>query len=65
MTQEKYKYLAYAYETRMPEFVSDDYPGSATLLFTPDSAKHDSLKNNTELEKIYSEHKEDTEVSSK
>lgn len=25
MTQEKYKYLAYAYETRMPEGASDDY----------------------------------------
>ena len=65
MKQEEYKYLAEAYEARMPEGVSDDFLASATLLFTPDSAKHDSLKNNTELEKIYSEHKEDTEVSSK
>ena len=26
MTQEKYKYLAYAYETRMPEVAGKDYP---------------------------------------
>ncbi|UUZ78757.1 hypothetical protein LJK88_26070 [Paenibacillus sp. P26] len=44
MTQEKYKYLAYAYETRMPEVAGKDYP-LATLLYTPDAAKADGLSN--------------------
>ena len=44
MTQEKYKYLAYAYETRMPEVAGKDYP-LATLLSTPDAAKTVGLSN--------------------
>ena len=44
MTQEKYKYLAYAYETRMPEVAGKDYP-LATLLYTPDAAKNVGLSN--------------------
>ncbi|MDF2647650.1 MAG: hypothetical protein K0Q73_3455, partial [Paenibacillus sp.] len=44
MTQEKFKYLAYAYETRMPEVAGKDYP-LATLLYTPDAAKADGLSN--------------------
>ncbi|WP_307204969.1 LamG-like jellyroll fold domain-containing protein [Paenibacillus harenae] len=44
MTQEKYKYLAYAYETRMPEVAAKDYP-LATLLYTPDAAKTVGLSN--------------------
>lgn len=44
MTQEKYKYLAYAYETRMPEVAGKDYP-LATLLYTPDAAKTVALSN--------------------
>ncbi|MCO7127909.1 hypothetical protein NIE88_19400 [Sporolactobacillus shoreicorticis] len=38
MTQEKYKYLATAYEQHMPEGTSNDFPAAATLLFTPNSA---------------------------
>lgn len=38
MTQEKYKYLAYAVETRLPEYAGKDYL-TATLLFTADAAK--------------------------
>lgn len=45
MTQEKYKYLAYAYETRMPEGASDDFPASGTLLFTPNAAMSVGLSN--------------------
>jgi hypothetical protein len=45
MTQEKYKYLAYVYETRLPEGASDDFPASSTLLFTPDAAKNVGLGN--------------------
>ena len=44
MTGEKYKYLAYAYETRMPEVAGKDYP-LATLLYTPDVAKAVGLSN--------------------
>ena len=44
MTQEKYKYLAYAYETKMPEVAGKDYP-LATLLYTPDAAKTVGLSN--------------------
>ncbi|GBG08563.1 hypothetical protein PAT3040_03150 [Paenibacillus agaridevorans] len=44
MTQEKFKYLAYAYETRMPEVAGKDYP-LASLLYTPDAAKTDGLSN--------------------
>ena len=44
MTREKYKYLAYAYETRMPEVAGKDYP-LATLLYTPDVAKAVGLSN--------------------
>ncbi|QYR22777.1 fibronectin type III domain-containing protein [Paenibacillus sp. sptzw28] len=48
MTQEKYKYLAYAYETRMPEVAAKDYP-LATLLYTPDAAKTVGLSNQITL----------------
>ena len=48
MTQEKYKYLAYAYETRMPEVAGKDYP-LATLLYTPDAAKTVGLSNKITL----------------
>jgi hypothetical protein len=44
MTQEKFKYLAYAYETRMPEVAGKDYP-LAMLLYMPDAAKTDGLSN--------------------
>ena len=48
MTHEKYKYLAYAYETRMPEVAGKDYP-LATLLSTPDAAKNVGLSNQITL----------------
>ncbi|KRF41857.1 LamG-like jellyroll fold domain-containing protein [Paenibacillus sp. Soil787] len=48
MTQEKYKYLAYAYETRMPEVAGKDYP-LAMLLYTPDAAKTVGLSNQNNL----------------
>jgi fibronectin type 3 domain-containing protein len=48
MTQDKYKYLAYAYETRMPEVAGKDYP-LATLLYTPDAAKTVGLSNQITL----------------
>jgi hypothetical protein len=51
MTQEKYKYLAYAYETRMPELAQKDYP-LATLLYTPDAAKTVGLSNKITLGSI-------------
>ncbi|XEC95851.1 LamG-like jellyroll fold domain-containing protein [Paenibacillus tarimensis] len=51
MTQEKYKYLAYAYNTRMPEVAGEDYP-LATLLYTPDAAKADGLSNKITLGSI-------------
>ncbi|TYP77473.1 RICIN domain-containing protein [Paenibacillus methanolicus] len=51
MTQEKFKYLAYAYETRMPEVAGKDYP-LATLLYTPDAAKADGLSNKITLGSI-------------
>jgi hypothetical protein len=51
MTQEKYKYLAYAYETRMPEVAGKDYP-LATLLYTPDAAKVDGLSNRIVVGKV-------------
>ncbi|RCW48483.1 RICIN domain-containing protein [Paenibacillus prosopidis] len=51
MTQEKYKYLAYAYETRMPEVAQKDYP-LASLLYTPDTAKTDGLSNKITLGSI-------------
>jgi hypothetical protein len=51
MTQEKYKYLAYAFETRMPEVAGKDYP-LATLLYTPDAAKSDGLSNRIILDPI-------------
>jgi hypothetical protein len=44
MTLEKYKYLAYAYETRMPEVSNADW-NTATLLFTDDAAKTVGLSN--------------------
>ncbi|MGN1097595.1 MAG: stalk domain-containing protein, partial [Clostridia bacterium] len=34
MTEERFKYIAEAYESNMPEPTSDDYPMAATLLFT-------------------------------
>ncbi|KRE98868.1 hypothetical protein ASG89_28290 [Paenibacillus sp. Soil766] len=51
MTQEKYKYLAYAYETRMPEVAGKDYP-LFMLLYTPDAAKTVSLSNKITLGSI-------------
>lgn len=48
MTSEKYKILAYAYETRMPELAQKDYP-LATLLYTPDGAKAVGLGNKLTL----------------
>ncbi len=48
MTQEKYKYLAYAYGTKMPEVAGKDYP-LATLLYTPDAAKTVGLNNQITL----------------
>ncbi|WP_261301642.1 LamG-like jellyroll fold domain-containing protein [Paenibacillus andongensis] len=48
MTQEKYKYLAYVYETRMPEVAGKDYP-LAMLLYTPDAAKSVGLSNQITL----------------
>ncbi|WP_372661900.1 LamG-like jellyroll fold domain-containing protein [Cohnella sp.] len=48
MTQEKFKYLAYAYETRMPEVAGKDYP-LASLLYTPDAAIADGLSNKISL----------------
>ena len=48
MTGEKYKYLAYAYETRMPEVAGKDYP-LAMLLYTPDAAKTVGLSNQITL----------------
>ncbi|RCW48498.1 LamG-like jellyroll fold domain-containing protein [Paenibacillus prosopidis] len=51
MTQEKFKYLAYAYETRMPEVAGKDYP-LATLLYTPDAAKTVGLSNRITLGNI-------------
>ncbi|MFS0724172.1 LamG-like jellyroll fold domain-containing protein [Paenibacillus sp. 1P07SE] len=48
MTQEKFKYLAYAYETRMPEVAGKDYP-LAMLLYTPDAAKTVGLSNRITL----------------
>lgn len=48
MTQEKYKYLAYVYETRMPEVAGKDYP-LAMLLYTPDVAKSVGLSNQITL----------------
>jgi hypothetical protein len=51
MTQEKYKYLAYAYETRMPEVAGKDYP-LFMLLYTPDAAKTVGLSNKITLGSI-------------
>lgn len=51
MTQEKYKYLAYVYETRLPEVAGKDYP-LATLLQTPDAAKTVGLSNQKTLGNI-------------
>ncbi|MCR2804417.1 LamG-like jellyroll fold domain-containing protein [Paenibacillus soyae] len=51
MTQEKFKYLAYAYETRMPEVAGKDYP-LASLLYTPDAAKADGVSNRIILDNI-------------
>ncbi|MGG4146695.1 Ig-like domain-containing protein, partial [Paenibacillus algorifonticola] len=51
MTQEKYKYLAYAYETGMPEVAAKDYP-LATLLYTPDAAQTVGLSNQITLGSI-------------
>lgn len=51
MTGEKYKYLAYAYETRMPEVAFKDYP-LFMLLYTPDSAKTGGLSNKITLGSI-------------
>ncbi|MDQ0116799.1 LamG-like jellyroll fold domain-containing protein [Paenibacillus harenae] len=48
MNQEKFKYLAYAYETRMPEVAGKDYP-LATLLYTPDAAIADGMSNKITL----------------
>lgn len=44
MTQEKYKYLAYAVETRAPLFANKDYL-TATLPFTADAAKQEGTSN--------------------
>jgi len=51
MTGEKYKYLAYAYETRMPEVAFKDYP-LFMLLYTPDAAKTVGLSNKITLGSI-------------
>lgn len=51
MTGEKYKYLAYAYETRMPEVAFKDYP-LFMLLYTPDAAKTVGLSNKITLVSI-------------
>jgi hypothetical protein len=51
MRQEKYKYLAYAYETRMPQVAPKDYP-LATLLNTPDAAKTVGLSNQITLGQV-------------
>lgn len=51
MTGEKYKYLAYAYETRMPEVAFKDYP-LFTLLYTSDAAKTVGLSNKITLGSI-------------
>lgn len=51
MSANKYKYLAYAYETRMPEVASKDYP-LATLLYTPDAAKTVGMSNQKVLSAI-------------
>jgi fibronectin type 3 domain-containing protein len=51
MSQEKYKYLAYTYETKMPEVAGKDYP-LASLLFTPDAAKTDGMSNQITLGSI-------------
>lgn len=51
MTQEKYKYLTYAYETRMPEVAFKDYP-LFMLLYTPDAAKTVGLSNKITLGSI-------------
>ncbi|ASA23478.1 fibronectin type III domain-containing protein [Paenibacillus donghaensis] len=51
MTQEKFKYLAYVYETRLPEVAGKDYP-LAMLLYTPNAAKNVGLSNQITLESI-------------
>ena len=51
MTGEKYKYLAYAYETRMPEVAGKDYP-LYMLLYTPDAAKTVGLSNKITLGQV-------------
>ena len=51
MTQEKYKYLAYAYETRMPE-VAERIIRLLLLLYTPDAAKNVGLSNQITLGSI-------------
>ncbi|MBD0378508.1 LamG-like jellyroll fold domain-containing protein [Paenibacillus sedimenti] len=51
MTQEKYKYLAYAVETRAPLFANKDYL-TATLPFTADAAKQDGTSNWKTLGKV-------------
>lgn len=51
MTTEKYKYLAYAYETRIPEVAYKDYP-LFMLLYTPDAAESVGLSNKITLGSI-------------
>lgn len=43
MSQEKYRYVADAYESIMPEGASGDFIGLSTLMFTPEAAAADGL----------------------
>lgn len=43
MSQEKYRYVADAYESIMPEGASGDFIGLSTLLFTPEAAAADGI----------------------
>ncbi len=43
MDQEKYRYVAYAYESIMPEGPSGDFIGLSTLMFTPEAAAADGI----------------------
>lgn len=43
MSQEKYRYVADAYESIMPEGASGDFIGLSTLMFTPEAAAADGI----------------------
>ncbi|MCI9445839.1 MAG: hypothetical protein HFH36_00320 [Lachnospiraceae bacterium] len=43
MSQEKYRYVAQAYESIMPEGASGDFIALSTLLFTPEAAAADGI----------------------